>query len=109
MIKYSTLLILAFLLNNTLSAQVISTLAGANNPTSCAYDGNENLYFMISSGPCGGSQIVKINTSTGQLTIVVGSGNCGSPGGSALSTKLNYATGIAVDKAEWPYLLRGSA
>jgi sugar lactone lactonase YvrE len=90
----------------TLKAQIISTLTGANDPISCAYDGNGNLYYLHLGGNtmCDGSQVVKVNLATGTKTVVVGTGACGfSNGSGALTALLNYSRGIAFD-TKYKYL-----
>lgn len=101
---------------NTLSAQVkiIRTVAGTgvagstgdgagataarvDNPYGYAYDGAGNLYIAEQ----GGDRIRRINTNTGIITTVAGTGTAGSTGdgGPATNARLNGPTGVAVDAA----------
>ncbi len=93
---------------------ILSTLAGAgggtglgdggpasesilNRPSGVALDLAGDIYIADSDD----SRIRRIDATTGIITTVAGNGSAGASGdgGSALAAELNYASGVAVDRA----------
>ncbi|MFZ4797623.1 MAG: SBBP repeat-containing protein [Bacteroidia bacterium] len=87
-------------------AQIITTVAGGNeggpairvamNPYSVLFDGSNYLYFSDPNN----HKISKVNIVTGIINTVAGNGNPGysGDGGSAISARLNFPSGIALDR-----------
>jgi trimeric autotransporter adhesin len=87
------------------STGIITTVASLHsgaNPEGLALDGAGNLYIAEQGDP---SDVVKLNLSTGALTVVAGNGTSGSggsvvgDGGRATSAVLSEPQGVAVDAA----------
>jgi hypothetical protein len=87
------------------STGIITTVASLHsgaNPEGLALDGAANLYIAEQGDP---SDVVKLNLSTGALTVVAGNGTSGTggsvvgDGGRATSAVLSEPQGVAVDAA----------
>lgn len=74
-----------------------ATAAQLNRPSATVVDGQGNIYFADTAN----NEVRKINASTGNISVVAGTGSAGfsGDGSAAVSAQLNAPSGLAVDGA----------
>ncbi|MGP8214278.1 MAG: T9SS type A sorting domain-containing protein [Bacteroidia bacterium] len=76
-----------------ISLNYVSNLAPCDLPTGAATDGNGNLYVVAQFG----QKIQQINTASGAVTTLAGSGVSGNANGFGTAATFNYPYGVAYD------------
>ena len=117
MLRNSLLLILFFLLNlqSSFSQYFVSTYSGTpsggfdngtidiatfNSPFGMCIDKNNNLYIADAGNNC----IRKINTITGRVTTLAGTGTAGWRDGAANSARFNSPADLCIDDSGNVYI-----